>query len=211
VDTLAFRRLLQSRAQPRRGAAGRREPARRRPDRLRGWHPALSRRLAGRCATGSSAEIPLSSAADGREQRYARRAARPSTSERGRQHDVRRQCRRDRGRSTAVWQRQERREGASSRRVAVRRHRRHGKCSGPTRCSRRCSPRWRRKMTPYIHHWQPGELVIWDNWPCSTRASGHSPGHGRPRIAQRSRGTMDWGGSSAMSSRPAPTRSWLRA
>lgn len=35
------------------------------------------------------------------------------------------------------------------------------------------------KMTPYIHRWQPGELVIWDNWRFLHSASGHSPDHGR--------------------------------
>ena len=35
------------------------------------------------------------------------------------------------------------------------------------------------KMRPYIHHWQPGELVIWDNWRFVHSASGHSPDHGR--------------------------------
>ena len=35
------------------------------------------------------------------------------------------------------------------------------------------------KMTPYIHHWQPGELVIWDNWRMVHSATGHSPDHGR--------------------------------
>ena len=35
------------------------------------------------------------------------------------------------------------------------------------------------KMTPYIHQWQPGEMVLWDNWRFVHRASGHSPDHGR--------------------------------
>lgn len=35
------------------------------------------------------------------------------------------------------------------------------------------------KMTPYVHQWQPGELVIWDNWRMVHSASGHSPDHGR--------------------------------
>ena len=35
------------------------------------------------------------------------------------------------------------------------------------------------KMTPYIHRWQPGEMVIWDNWRFLHSASGHSPDHGR--------------------------------
>ncbi len=35
------------------------------------------------------------------------------------------------------------------------------------------------KMRPYTHHWQPGELVIWDNWRFVHSASGHSPDHGR--------------------------------
>jgi taurine dioxygenase len=35
------------------------------------------------------------------------------------------------------------------------------------------------KATPYVHHWQPGEMVIWDNWRFLHAASGHSPDHGR--------------------------------
>ena len=35
------------------------------------------------------------------------------------------------------------------------------------------------KMVAYIHHWQPGEMVIWDNWRFLHSASGHSPDHGR--------------------------------
>ncbi|RYD94795.1 MAG: hypothetical protein EOP61_20970 [Sphingomonadales bacterium] len=35
------------------------------------------------------------------------------------------------------------------------------------------------RVTPYIHAWSPGDLVIWDNWRFLHNASGHSPDHGR--------------------------------